>query len=197
MEYPLNDNEYNKLDLAWEFLNLFTKPIISVSEYRRALINNIINKYDIDTFGELEIICEKLLWNLINKVRQIYENTNQEYECIDCETNLTRHGYDKIMNKYNEDNAYRSFINKLILIDDINNKIYHRPMEGTSIFHDNKFNSKIWKIMSDRTLYEKIINNPEEIQNIENPKYYICGDYGFPNLNFGKPFIYSDEFRKK
>lgn len=197
MEYTLNDEELDKLDSAWIFLNLFTKPIISVSQYRYDLVNNIYNNYDADTFYKLEIICEKLLWNLINKVNYLYEIKNDRNICIDCETNLTESGFEKVMNKFYEDNSYRSFINKLVLVDDINNKLYHRPMEGTSIFYNNEFNSTIWKIMSDRQLYDVVMINPKEILNIPSPKYYVCGDYGFPNLNFGKPFIQSDSFRKK
>lgn len=195
LKYPLNNNEYDKIGVVWSFLNRFMSAIISVSEYRKKLISSIREECNEDDFFKMEIICEKLLWNLIDKVKYLYKDNDF---CIDCITDLNENGIDEILDKFYEDNSYRSFINKLILIDDTKGKIYHRPMEGSaSLFKNNEMNSKVLKILAHRKLYEQIMKNPKKIQLVETPKYYICGDYGFPNLNLGKPFIQSDNFRRK
>jgi hypothetical protein len=195
LKYPLTSREYELVidNSVWNFINLFYFMTYSVTEYRNKIINNINNNIKEDEFFILEIICEKLLWNLKDRIKYLYDNN-----CILYEEEFTEEGMNNIMNYFYDDTSYRSFINKLILIDDINNKIYYKKMEGSSpIFKQNDLNSQLWLILGNRDLYEKIMTDPNKIKSVIPSMYYYCNDYAFPNLNFGKPFIQSDNYRKK
>jgi len=158
------------------------------------LINEINNKYDLDDFYDLELIIEKLLWNLKNKLNYLYQD---EQNCINQIFSLDEKGLESCLNKFYDDNSYRSFINKLILMSDTNNKIYHRNMEGSNdIFNKNDLNLRTWYSLKDKTTYESVITDPKKVKTINVPSLYYTLDYGFPNLNFGKPFIQSGGFRR-
>ena len=191
LSYPLNETEYDKINSIWHFIDLFMKPIINVSKYRRYIIKAIREIYDAGTFYELECASEKIIWNLINKLKTSKCDTHIY------STEFSPNSIELVIENYYDDNAYRSCINKLILISDVNNEIYYRKMEGTAdLFMDNIFNSKLCMALSDRQLYEKIMESQIAFNDLKTPEYYLCGDYAFPNLNFAKPFIQSEKFRK-
>ena len=186
LKYPLTELEYNDLDNVWEFIDNFKFLTYSLHDYRSRLIKCIKNKYKCNEFLNLEFIVEKLFWNLRNKTNKYFDNIQTFKEG----------NYNDMISSMYRDNSYRSFINKLILIDDINYKCYYKKQEGSSeIFSKNKFNLYTSVVLFNRNLYENIMKLPENIKNIYIPKYYYEYDYGFPNLNFCKPFIQTKNFR--
>jgi hypothetical protein len=64
LKYPLSQEEYEIIDRVWSFLHTFNKNYISASDYRNKIIKNIKEKYNIEEFLQLEIIAEKMFWNL-------------------------------------------------------------------------------------------------------------------------------------
>jgi len=89
-----------------------------------------------------------------------------------------------------QDNYYRSFINKLIIIDKKNKLLISKPLEGSSeIFSKNYFNLLTITILLKKKLYEKIMKYPYSvkyqkfIRKLLDSHYYQL-DYGFPNLNY-------------
>ena len=195
LEYMLNPEEVVIIDKVFDFVNKFNFVSITLAEYRTKLINDIQKTTRLDEFIMYEKIAEKLLWNLKSKTKHLYKDLS---DCVNCVYELSESGLASALDKFYEDNSYRSFINKLVLIDDVNNKIYHRKMEGSAhIFEKNEFNLKLWIALNDKKTYELIMFNPSEITKLELPVYYFSSDYGFPNLNFGRPFIQSDKFRNQ
>ena len=104
-----------------------------------------------------------------------------------------------LLNFY-ENSSYRSFINKIIIYDDKENDYYYKPMEGSShIFSKNIFNVATSKIFQNRTTYEDIMANTKLLKKTYEsyiPEFYYEYDYAYPNMNYVKPFIQSDDYRK-
>jgi hypothetical protein len=193
LKFPLTDNEYNCLDKVYNFINDFNFMEYNLKTYRSKIINLIRKKYSINEFMYYEKIAEKLFWNLRYKTYMYFLNN---YNIIKLQSGTLN----EVNSLFHKDNSYRSFINKLILIQDKNlqNKYFYKKMEGSShIFNKNKFNIITFCILHNRDLYEKIIKNPQEILSIKEPTYYFQYDYPYPNLNYGKPFIQSNNFRLK
>lgn len=210
LKYPLTDYEYNIIDDVWNFIKIFDKQFIFISDYRKYIINNIRKKYTPEEFFLFESIANKLFWNLRwllfplwhipNITKKEYErfvkNNYDNYENIPYSLLLCK--YEKFKDERDLDNKlsknpifkstyYRSFINKLIIIDRKNNIIITKEFEGSSdIFSKNYFNLLTMIIFFNRILYEKIMKNPYSIKNkkIKLSKYYYQYDYGFPNLNY-------------
>lgn len=152
---------------------LFINPDITNDEYYK-LINS-----DYDNYNEIprdlsgcKIIKYDNILDLDNKIKKLYLNL---------------------------DNFYRSFINKLIIIDKDKQLIYYKNMEGSShIFSKNNFNLLTNTILFSKKLYKIIMTNPYLIKNkiIELPHFYFEKDYGFPNLNYCAYNILSDNEKK-
>ena len=189
LKFPLTNFEYDKLDDVFEFINNFYFLTYNLGKYRKKIIKIISKKYKIEEFLLFEKILEKLFWNIRYLIsEQNLLNTNNDFKNSD--------DLETILNELYRDTYYRSFINKLVLIDDINNTIYYKKMEGSShIFCQNYFNLATMMALKDRTQYEKILINPKLIKEIVCPKYYHQLDYAFPNLNLVMPFIQSDNYR--
>lgn len=184
LNYPLDKLEYENIDKAWKFLKNFRKPYVHVTDYRNYLVKKINKKYNIDEFYTYETIINKLFWNLREKIKEFYDNT--ECQSVTYDNSNLDHKLGQIVEKLGT--YYRSFINKLIIIDKNNKKIYYKKMEGSSnIFNNsNNFNLLTLDILFNRELYEDVMGNPidkKKIQSISLPKYYYQLDYGFPNLN--------------
>lgn len=195
--YPLTKSEYEQLDDVWNFINNFKFLTHSLHNYRSKLIDNIKNKYTGEEFLNLELITEKIFWNLRDKTYTFFLTEGQK-DINDIVQLKEGKSYNDLLDVMYKDNFYRSFINKLILIDDVDNKYYYKKIEGSfEIFNKNKFNLYTSVVLFNRNLYELIMRNPEKILNINTPKYYYEFDYAFPNLNFGKPFIQTKEYRIK
>lgn len=196
LKYPLDDHEYSLIDRVWEFIKVFKRPFIYISDYRNYLIEKFHKKYTPDEFYILESIAEKLFWNLRWEVYGYFMESNQDKIDVipndlllcdvieyDNEDDLDR----KIKGIYMGNNViYRSFINKIVMIDRDNKVIYHKKMEGSSnIFSQSSFNMCTLMTLFDRKNYEKTMKDPKRIKNDQNKcHHYYQLDYGFPNLNY-------------
>ena len=64
LKYPLNNEEYEKIEKVWEYVAYFKKKFIYISEYRKYIIKEIRRNYNIFEFYEYEKILNKMYWNL-------------------------------------------------------------------------------------------------------------------------------------
>ena len=162
MNLSLNNEEINKLDDYWEFINIFNKianKSPSVYEFRINIIKNIKKMYKPIEFYFFEKILNKMLWTLLYKYKI-------EISKMDTNTKLV----------FGIKNS--SCINKQIIFND--NKYFIFPSYK---FLSEKLN-KILYILSNKDIYNKIINNTINIDNITEIKtYYYPLDYPFPNIN--------------
>ena len=187
--YPLSRREIDELDNTWIFLESFkqNQTCSSLHLYRSQLIDHVCTRYTCEQFYNYELLAEKLFWNLRARTQKYFP-----------ENHLVSGSLDDMYNNLINDNSYRSFINKLILINDSQNEYFYKKIEGSShIFNKNDFNTITGYLLFNRQLYENIITNPQKILDVNMPRFYYEYDYGFPNLNYGKPFIQSSEFRLK
>ena len=220
LKYPLNDDEYDKLDEVWKLINILSTPFVFISDYRNYLLNTIRENYTMKEFFVLETVINKLFWNLRWAVFPFFIKPKLNEENYDKFINDNYGEYDEIPNslllcdkiKYDNDDDldkkiknitscntyYRSFINKLIIIDKDNKVFYHKKMEGSSeIFSKNFFNLYTTMILFNRDLYEKIMRKPIRVKKykIELSNYYHQYDYCFPNLNYCVYSIGDDEYK--
>jgi hypothetical protein len=196
LAYPLKYDECANLAEVWEFIENFTIPTCTLHGYRTTLIETVRQKYTPYQFYNLELLTEKLFWNLRYKTYRFFADNDRTP--IDNLLGLKEGQYESLLQDMYNDNSYRSFINKLILIDDVNNKCYYKKMEGSAdIFNKNRFNLYTGTVLFNRHLYETVMSDPEKIINIHVPTNYYEHDYAFPNLNNGKPFMQSPEYRMK
>jgi hypothetical protein len=197
LKYPLTEEEYNKVDKIWEFNKEFKFMTLTYHEYRSTLINNISKKYSQEEFYNYEKIIEKLYWNLHNKVNsQVNSQVNSKIK-EEKENSYNYEEINKVYDKFYEEHNFRSYINKVINYDDIKNKIYYCKQEGSEpISKYNKVNHLLNDIMSNRLLYEKVMNDEINVEDLNLSKLYRQADYGFPNFNINIPFVGSDKWRQ-
>lgn len=166
-------------DKVWKLLKIFGEPYINLTKYRNKLIKKISRKFTVDEFYECEKIIDKMFWDLREKI-------GKNDSC--CKV-IEYNGVDDLDNKIYgiiDDIGiyYRSFINKLIIVDKDNKRIYYKKMDSSSyIFNKNEFNLLSLTILFNKELYEGVMNDTININNIELPKYYFELDYCFPNVN--------------
>ncbi len=209
LKYPLNVAETEVIEEVWDFINIFSKQYVFVSDYRKYVINTIIRRYNAQQFFLYESIANKLFWNLRWLIFPLWideEMTEKQYEEFITKNygDATELPYVLLLcksTKFKDDNDlrhiikkvlldstyYRSFINKIIIVDRKNSIVHAKELEGSSeIFSKNYFNLLTMTILFDRKFYENVMKNPYSIKNktIELSKFYYQYDYGFPNLNF-------------
>lgn len=209
VEDKLSIDEHNKLDKVWAFMEIFNKEFVFITDYRRYLIKEIQSKYTLEEFYELESILNKLFWNLRLVLQPIWlnkENTDIKLDnaltLCDCSSYTDDDDLNNKIknNKLFDTTFYRSFINKLIIVDKVKKVIYTKKMEGASyIFGKNYFNLLTMFIMKDRSMYEKVMKKPEIIKeaSFDLPNHYYQYDYAFPNLNFCTYMFGNPEIRKE
>lgn len=212
LKHSLTYKEYNLLPKVWEFLKYFKKRFIFITDYRDYIIDKISDTYTSDEFYLYESILNKLFWNLrwfifplwtnpliseedyLKFIKSNYEDFErlpyslllckyQQYKTPDDLKSKLQHSflYSDTYSSY-----YRSFINKLIIVDQKDKVIITKSMEGSSdIFSKNYFNLLSFHILFNKQLYEKVMENPFTIRDLHIPlsQYYYQFDYGFPNLN--------------
>ena len=210
LKYPLSDKELERVNNVWKFLELFKEAEVFVTDYRKKIINNIRKKYTEDEFYEYETILNKMFWNLRWLIFPLWNNKDMKEDEYDKFVINNYGNFDKIPHslllcsyeKFNDEKDmyaklnkntifettyYRSFINKLIIVDKKNKIIMTKNFEGSSqIFNKNYFNLLTMTILFDTNLYEKIMQNPYSIKKnkITTSNYYYEHDYAFPNINF-------------
>lgn len=180
--YPLSNEEEEVICEVWRFLEIFNYPTPYLTDYREYLIKKIRQKYNYHDFYLYESIANKLFWNLRMVVGMLFK---EEENCQKIKYQDIEDLEDKLRNiKIGLGNYYRSYINKLIMVDHENQIIFHKKMEGSAdIFTKNKLNVHTLFVLLNRKLYEKIMQNPQKIKKIQMPYFYYQLDYGFPNLN--------------
>ena len=213
LKYPLTDNEYYNIEKAWKFLKIFKKKFMLLSDFRKYVIKKV-KKYTIEEFYLYESILNKIFWNLRWLLFPLWYDNNDREEGYN---NFIKNNYNNCkeipnslllckIEKYTDDsdlknklytndvlmkdNYYRSFINKLIIIDKKNKLLISKPIEGSSIiFSKNYFNLLTATILFSRKLYEKIMKHPYSVKYQKFIRklldsHYFQFDYGFPNLNY-------------
>lgn len=210
LKYPLDENDCNNLENVWKFVELFNYRTIYLHQYRKHVIEEVNKRYSIDEFLLYENILNKLFWNLRwmlfpfwdkeNLSRKQYyeiiqnnygENKNIPKYVLQCEKKkyATNRELMSIIKKEKIDKLYyRSFVNKLFVIDEKNREIYLKKMEGSvHIFNKNFFNLLTSTITTNKILYEGIMKDPfclnTKLDNICLPEFFYEFDYPFPNLN--------------
>jgi hypothetical protein len=234
-KYKLTKKEIKNLDNYWKFIDIFSKPdieglsnnwwsyqitknnknnnkktyypIFGPYNYRQYIIPKIRKLYTPEQFYFYEKILNKLLWNLLDKIKfdikKFYEylirNKKKEkmkFDIRKCNKKKEKQS-NKIKNKYLYNHS-RSFCHKTF----ISNYIFFNYMDLVNF----KFHENISMIMRNRKLYEYIIHKKKfDIKKKFNKKmynlidnktqytyYYPC-DYPFPNVNF----ISYNETKKK
>lgn len=179
-------------DKVWELLRIFSKPYVSLTVYRNYLIKKVSRKFTIDEFYECEKTIDEMFWDLRKKIdKNNYSNKKCFIQTYDNSEDLDNkiHGIIDDIGLF-----YRSFINKLIIVDKENRKIYYKKMNSSSyIFEKNQFDLLTLTILFNRRLYEGVMSNNINIKDIELPQYYYQLDYCFPNVNCCKYNIGSKE----
>ena len=192
LPYQFNKIELDNLIKAWNFFMEFRRIDLSLHHYRKELIKIISSKYTPEEFLLYEGIIDKLYWNLQQRLARIWLNDpylNQvpySLTLSKAEPYLNTTQYNYIVNESLKKDFYRSFINKLVVVDKTNSLIYTKDQEGSSnIMGKNYFNLLGSAIMSSIQLYERILHEPHLIivTNIPLPMYYHQLDYGFPNFS--------------
>lgn len=194
LKYPLSEDEISILPKVWEFYLKFINNDILLNNYRKYTIKLISSEYSSNDFLRYEAVIDKLYWNLQHELAKIWINDENliqiPYSLV--LSNKTSYSSEKelgelINEKQLKTTYYRSFVNKLIIVDR-KKKIIHAKKQESSIgmFNKNYFNLLGSQIMSSKQLYEKIIQEPNLIKTmkIPLPKYYHEIDYGFPNFSF-------------
>lgn len=195
LAHSLTDAEHNKIDKVWDFIQLFNKEFVFITDYRRYVIKHVQQLYTLDEFYELEHIANKLFWNLRLLLQPLWleGNTSKQLDnaltLCDCQHYTDQQDLNNKIkdNKIFNTVYYRSFINKLVIIDKEQQIIYTKKMEGAShIFSKNYFNLLTMYIFKNKDMYERIMKNISMIQeaSFDIPTHYYQYDYAYPNLNF-------------
>ena len=155
LKYPLSESEYNKIDNVWNFIEKFNKKYTFLSDYRKYIIKELPESYDIKSFYLYELIASKLVWN---------------YCCIFLKNNTYyRSGINKAV----------------IVDKQHNKIVTRPTEGSSNILQKNSNNARLGQIIQNRKLYEKIMNNPHsyDYKKIKIPEFYYEFDYAYPNLN--------------
>lgn len=173
--------ELKNLDKAWNLINEFRITKISRAKYRKNIIDKINNKYTLDQFYYIEIIIEKMYWNLRDKLKLIFDEQHKYKKTSKVDS--LHEIQDNILIKNKK--ATLSNIRKSYIEND------------KSIFYvydyPNDFDLIVSSVMINRSAYETIMEDIVDIFNLNIDPYtnIIEFDYPFPNLNTIKPFAYS------
>ena len=168
--YKLLKKELNILDEFWKFIEIFKFDnyklswISGVHGYRHALIKKIRETYSAEDFYKYEVILNKLLWNLLIKVKF---NIN--------DLRIQSHLYINIKS------PWRTCSHKQYLHNEINDEKYNFRFYPKITDYD--IVNKIFYTMSNRKLYDKIMNGKKSINTVKPIVYYYPYDYPFPNIN--------------
>lgn len=200
LKFQFDNDEYEYIEKSWDIIKSMKYNGEPIYKYRSGLIENLSSDMTISDFLKCEKIIEKLYWNMKHILKNIIGlSDNSSYDIFDYNENsnifLIK---DSIISKKN---YYESYINKMIIIDDKESKIYVKntdyPFYNTT---KNKLESVSQYIMNNRSTYESIIQNHDNFYQLideNNISEILFFDYGFPNLNTIKPFVSSDKFRRK
>jgi hypothetical protein len=179
LKYSFSENEMKIIDNVWEFINYFRETFLTRGKYRRNIKNKIRQKYSIEEFYKYEKIVEKLYWNLVNKIKS--------------EINLDQKIY--IKRKFNLKNIENRILKRNVKVKESNvNKTYVITDNNELIYkykYPDDLDITVSSIMINRSVYETIMSDEENIFNIDIEPYnnIVEFDYLFPNLNTIKSFV--------
>ena len=188
LKYPLTDEERSQVEKVWDFARVFIQPYIFISDYRENVIREIRAKYTPEQFYQYENILNKMFWNLRWLLFPLWLDPNMSedkyYKYIETYGDHKKIPYSLLLCNFEsyEDNDdlksklkknpifestyYRSFINKLVMIDQKNKLIVTKPIEGSSdIFAKNYFNLMTMTILFNKDMYEEYMKNV--------PRYFL------------------------
>jgi hypothetical protein len=182
--------EQNEIDNAFIFLSHFTNTpfkifydehefpdnITFVSDYREYIIKIMSKLYKIDDFYKYERIVQILFWFLKKKLKPFIDDNKTQYIKEDSICLYNNKGI------YSYKNAYYQYNQK--------KNIYYL-LENPS-----ELDNICAYIMTNKKLYYKYIENPEEIKKFDKNKLkksYYFFNYPFPNVN---PMFYNNNNKK-
>lgn len=223
LKHPLTDTEYTLLPDAWSLIKAFNKECLFITDYRRSVIKYVRKHYNPEQFYKIESVINKMFWNLRwllapiwledqstvltddiydKSLSKLYKQENLPNCLLICDVQKYDSELD-LKSKLNSNSLlnssyYRSFINKLIIIDSQSKTIFTKMMEGAShIFSKNYFNLMTVYILKNKQKYEYVMYNPLRVQQmkINLPEQYYQYDYAYPNLNFCTYRFGTDEER--
>jgi hypothetical protein len=202
MKNPYNNN-YNKFDFtieelkfideSWKLIESFNTSYLTKMELREKTIKLVNKNYSIIEFDKLEIIIEKMFWNMIFLLNKILENNFIEQNIKQKDSS---YGINKQIKKVYLKNKIlsESYVNKIIINKD--NLIYYKYI------YPNNFDIIISSIMTDRIIYETVYNNIDKLDInfiqtiISNINIKENFDYLFPNINTMIPFCYNNRIER-
>jgi len=202
MKNPYNNN-YNKFDFtieelkfideSWKLIESFNTSYLTKMELREKTIKLVNKNYSIIEFDKLEIIIEKMFWNMIFLLNKILENNFIEQNIKQKDSS---YGINKQVKKIYLKNKIlsESYVNKIIINKD--NLIYYKYI------YPNNFDIIISSIMTDRIIYETVYNNIDKLDInfiqtiISNINIKENFDYLFPNINTMIPFCYNNRIER-
>ena len=202
MKNPYNNN-YNKFDFtieelkfideSWKLIESFNTSYLTKMELREKTIKLVNKNYSIVEFDKLEIIIEKMFWNMIFLLNKILENNFIEQNIKQKDSS---YGINKQIKKVYLKNKIlsESYVNKIIINKD--NLIYYKYI------YPNNFDIIISSIMTDRIIYETVYNNIDKLDInfiqtiISNINIKENFDYLFPNINTMIPFCYNNRIER-
>jgi hypothetical protein len=186
--YPLTEKEIVLLDNVWNLINDFRTTELSRNKYRKEMINKVRDKYTPQDFFNLEKIIEKMYWNLVDKVKKSFDINMSIRQKKNFDLEQIK---DKILKRNKK--ATESNVRKSYVYDEHINKLLYK------YDYPNELDSIISSIMINRSVYETIMSDEIDINNIEIEPYSnnVEFDYAFPNLNTIKPFATSSNTRKE
>ena len=185
LKFQLSVKEMEKIDKVWDFIDIFRETALTRGKYNRQINDKVSKKYDIKEFYQFERIVEKMYWNLVTKIKKdIFLKPEiflkKEYNLEEMENKILMRNV-----KIKE-----STVKKTYIITDSGKLLYkYRYPDDLDLF--------VSSIMINRSVYETIMSESEEIFNIEIEPYnnIVEFDYPYPNLNTIKSFVDTKEKR--
>lgn len=185
-------DELNYIDESWNLIDKFSDSYLTKSELREKTILYVATTYSPTEFERLEIIIEKMFWNIINILKKKFKDSYIEQKIfskeIDSASDILSKQLRKIYKK--NKNLSESCINK-ILVKKNNMLLYKYD-------YPNIFDMLVTSIISNRITYETIYSKID-VLGIEFIKKLIVGvnfrdnfDYLFPNINTITSFCYTN-----
>jgi hypothetical protein len=181
LKFPLSIDEIKMVDNAWNFMDIFRETFLTRGKYDRYLEKKIKMMYSIKEFYKLEKIVEKIYWNLVSKIKsevslkpEIFLKERGEYNLEDVENKILMRNV-----KIKESTIKKTYIIKK------NGKLLYK------YYYPDDLDLFVSSIMINRSVYETIMSESEEIFNIEIEPYshIVEFDYPYPNLNTIKSFV--------
>lgn len=196
LKYKYTKNELKNIDKAWEVIYNFDISENIIGKYKDKIINYVNKDFNKKSFNIIEIIIEKMYWNMKEIVQTKYKENNIDYNIY---INIDNDKKKEIIleNKF----LYNSYINKMSITENSITYIKKNNLPN-SLSQKTDVEIETQYIMKHRDIYETILKVDNKIAYINelcdfNKNNFIVNfDFCFPNLNTIKPFIYSENERE-